>query len=138
MLGFKVYYEKATGDVILTIPEKHNANATETTKEQDFNMFDVLSARSPETVSLLQLAYGYHRDDFQKANSWKVDVESEEIMFQYPVFESSHSEKIDQLNSEIGELLLDSAIDKSRITELEISQGDLLLEIAQLKNGGAA
>ena len=39
MIGRKIYYELATGDVILTVPEKHGQNAINTTKEQDFQMY---------------------------------------------------------------------------------------------------
>jgi len=48
MIGRKIYYELATGDVILEISEKHGINATNTTKEQDFQMYDVLAARNPD------------------------------------------------------------------------------------------
>ncbi|XKO54133.1 hypothetical protein ACI2WT_15205 [Lysinibacillus fusiformis] len=42
MIGPKLYFDRTTGEVILTIPEQNNASAVETTKEQDFIMFDVL------------------------------------------------------------------------------------------------
>lgn len=41
------------------------------------------------------------------------------------------------LRQEMGSLLLDQAMDKMKISELEKSQGDLLMEIAMLKMGGA-
>ncbi|WP_433595388.1 hypothetical protein [Lysinibacillus xylanilyticus] len=61
MTGFKIFYEKNTGDVILTIPEQNAVGALETTKEQDFIMFDVLQARNPASVDFIQLPYGQYR-----------------------------------------------------------------------------
>lgn len=52
-IGRKIYYEKLTGDVILITPEKFNG--IETTKEQEFTMYEVLSIRNPELVGLIVL-----------------------------------------------------------------------------------
>ena len=100
MIGFKIYYEIETGDVILTIPEKNNFGAVETTKEQDFIMFDVLQARNPETIDFIQLEFGQYQSDFQTARSWKVDIETEQILFEYPVFSIPLSEQVKQLQRE--------------------------------------
>lgn len=43
----------------------------------------------------------------------------------------------EQLQQDIGNMLLESAMDKARIAELEAAQGDMLLEIAMLKMGGS-
>lgn len=91
MIGFKVYYEIETGEVILTIPERTNSNATETTKEQDFIMFSVLAARNPEMVDFIQLPYGKFRDDFREAVSWWVDKDTKELRFTYPQHEPPQS-----------------------------------------------
>lgn len=71
MTGFKIYYEKATGNVVLTIPE--NPSAEPTTKEQDFSMYSVLQARIQETVDFIQLEFGQYQSEFHSARSWKVD-----------------------------------------------------------------
>lgn len=143
MIGFKIYYEKGTGNEILTIPEQHHQNTVPATKEQDFAMYPVLQARNPEQVDFVQLYYGQHRGDFEKSTSWKVDLETREVLFQHPNFEPNHSNQIaqlkaenEQLNSDIGLVLFESAMDKAKIAGLEASQGDLLMEIAILKMGG--
>ena len=42
-----------------------------------------------------------------------------------------------ELNQEaLGNMLFENAMDKAKISSLEISQGDLLMEIAMLKMGG--
>ncbi|MFJ7185821.1 hypothetical protein [Lysinibacillus xylanilyticus] len=100
MLGPKLYYDKTTGEVILTIPEKNNFGAVETTKEQDFIMFDVLQARNPETIDFIQLEFGQYQSDFQTVRSWKVDLETEQIIFEYPVFSTPLTVQIEQLRQE--------------------------------------
>lgn len=47
-------------------------------------------------------------------------------------------EKVQQLESDLGNALIESAVDKAKITELEKAQGDLLMELATLKMGGSA
>ncbi|WP_370225303.1 hypothetical protein [Cytobacillus sp.] len=43
--------------------------------------------------------------------------------------------KITILEQDLGNVLFESAADKAKISELETTQGDLLIEIAILKNG---
>ena len=117
MIGFKIYYEKLTGDVVLTIPEKHNSSAIETTKAQDFSMFDVLQARDPEAVEFIQFPYGKYHSDFEIANSWKVDLKTGQILFEYPKFETPISEQL---------LLLREANE-----ELKVENKELKLALAE-------
>ena len=42
-----------------------------------------------------------------------------------------------QIKTDLGNILFESAMDKSKISELEVAQGDLLMEIAMLKMGGS-
>ncbi len=108
MIGFKIYYEVETGEVILTIPEQNNAGAVETTKEQDFIMFGVLGVRNPEMVNFIQLPYGQYRSDFEIANSWKVDLKTGGVLFEYPKFETPISEQILLLRQENEELKVEN------------------------------
>lgn len=41
----------------------------------------------------------------------------------------------EQLQQDLGNVLFESAMDKARIAELEINQGEMLMEIAMLKGG---
>ncbi|MFZ4199247.1 hypothetical protein [Lysinibacillus sp. NPDC056220] len=128
MIGFKVYYENATGEVILTIPEKHNPGAVETTQEQDFIMFAVLSARKPDTVNFIQLPYGKYRSDFEIANSWKVDLKTGKVLFEYPKFEMPISEQIHLLRHENEELKVENQVLKIALAEsAEVQQHDKML-----------
>lgn len=100
MIGFKIYYEKPTGNVVLTIPENSNDNAVPTSKEQDFAMYSVLQARNPEAIDFIQLEFGQYQADFQTARSWKVDIETEQIIFEYPVFSTPLTVPVEQLRQE--------------------------------------
>ena len=101
---FDIYYEIETGDVILTIPEKNNFGAVETTKEQDFIMFDVLQARNPETIDFIQLEFGQYQSDFQTARSWKVEVKTRQVLIEYPSFSTPLSTMVEQLQQESEKL----------------------------------
>ena len=100
MVGRKIYYELSTGDVILITPEKHSENAICTTKEQDFQMYDVLAARNPDTVGVIQLEYGQYQVEFQSARSVKVNPETKELLFEYPVYQPPLITQIEQLKAE--------------------------------------
>jgi len=99
-IGHKLYYENATGDVILITPEKHSEFAINTTKEQDFQMYDVLAARNPDTVGVIQLEYGQYAAEFQSARSVKVNPETKELLFEYPVYQPPLITQIEQLKAE--------------------------------------
>ena len=99
-IGHKLYYENATGDVILITPEKHSEFAINTTKEQDFQMYDVLAARNPNTVGVIQLEYGQYQAEFQSARSVKVNPETKELLFEYPVYQPPLITQIEQLKAE--------------------------------------
>jgi len=100
MIGHKIYYELTTGDVILITPEKHSEFAINTTKEQDFQMYDVLAARNPNTVGVIQLEYGQYAAEFQSARSVKVNPETKELLFEYPVYQPPLITQIEQLKAE--------------------------------------
>jgi len=118
MIGKKIYYETLTGDVILVVPEKHHPDAVNTTKEQDFQMYNVLQARNPELVDVIQLEYGEMQGDFEKANSVKVDLETGELLFDFPVLEKSHSTAINELKQDNESLMQDNEDLKQSIAEL--------------------
>lgn len=132
-IGRKLYYELDTGDVILVVPEKHSANAKNTTKEQDFQMYEVLQARNPETVGLIQLEYGQYQAEFQSARSVKVDIETGEILFEYPHFEPPLITQVENLKTENQLLQAENEQLKQRADEIE----QAILELSMLLGGMA-
>ena len=118
MIGRKLYYEKATGDVILITPEKHSEFAINTTKEQDFQMYDVLHGRNPMTIGVIQLEYGQYREEFQLASSVKVNSQTKDILFNYPKYETSFTVRIEELQDQ--NIMLQSQLDALNIAMAEI------------------
>lgn len=134
MIGRKIYYELSTGDVILIVPEKYAINATNTTKEQDFQMYDVLSARNPDTIGCIQLEYKQYESDFQTANSVKVDLETGELKFNYPNFDEPLSVIVNnlksqnmQLTSQVTDMTAKAQTQQTLIDDLTVQLGDALL-----------
>ena len=104
-VGRKIYYELQTGDVVLVVPEKFSG--IQTTKEQDFAMYETLSIRNPETVGVIQLEYGQYSSDFQTCSAVRVDVATGNLLFNYPVFEQPLSVTVAQnqtLNQQVADL----------------------------------
>lgn len=140
-VGRKIYYELTTGDVVLTTLEK--LNGTNTTKEQDFAMYDALQAYNPEAIGIMQLDYGEYASDFLTANSWRVDLETGNLLFNYPVFEQPLSVKVGQLETENNNLKQESLSIKLAIAELastqEMDKMAIQLALAELGSmiGGA-
>lgn len=62
-IGRKIYFEKATGNVILDTGERQGA-VVETTTEQDFAMYRALQNYVPEQVGVAQLEYGQDAQKF--------------------------------------------------------------------------
>ncbi|AGC67450.1 hypothetical protein Cst_c04280 [Thermoclostridium stercorarium subsp. stercorarium DSM 8532] len=129
MVGRKIYYELATGDVILITPEKHSENAINTTKEQDFQMYDVLAARNPDTVGVIQLEYGQYQAEFQSARSVKVDIETGQLLFEYPKYEPSLSEQVKTLQKENQTLKQENAQLHEEIGNLKAINADLTYQL---------
>lgn len=117
-VGRKLYYELATGDVILITPEKHSEFAINTTKEQDFQMYDVLHGRNPMTIGVIQLEYGQYREEFQLASSVKVNSQTKDILFNYPKYETSFTVRIEELQDQ--NIMLQSQLDALNIAMAEI------------------
>ena len=126
-VGRKIYYELATGDVVLIVPEKHHSNAINTTKEQDFQIYDVLQVRNPEQIGLIQLEYGELRGDFEKCKAVKVDLETGELLFEFPHFEKPHSQIIAELQVTNAQLQAENNNLKERLTLAELALDDLIL-----------
>lgn len=92
-IGKKIYFDKATGDIILIIGERFG-DVIETTFEQDINTYKSLSERNPETFDYIQLEYGQYAQDFIECNYVRVNIEKlnelprerwyEALEFSYP------------------------------------------------------
>lgn len=82
-IGRKIYYEKATGNVILDTGEKMGA-VIETTIDQDFETYQALKERVRDAVGVIQLEYGQYAEDFAQCNGYRVNPQTLELEFSYP------------------------------------------------------
>lgn len=124
LIGRKIYYEISTGDVVLITPEKFNG--IQTTKEQDFAMYEALSIRTPELVDVVELEYGQYSSDFQTCSDVRVDVETGSLLFNYPVFEQPLSVLVDTLRAENTDLRTRNETLNQQVRDLEMAVASLL------------
>ena len=104
MIGRKLYYDITSGNEVLIIPQQNNSNAILSSTEQDFIMIDVLQARNPLQVGVIQFEYGEMQGDFSQCNSVRVDLETLQPIFEFPIRVVSQSEQISALETENIEL----------------------------------
>lgn len=113
-IGRRIYYDKATGNVILDTGER-SGSVVETTIEQDFAAYVALAERVPETVGWIQLEYGQFSQDFASCSGYAVDVSGPEpeLVFSYtdpedpeapPVYQKPLSEEVAEVKQAIAEL----------------------------------
>lgn len=69
--GRKIYYDKATGNVITDIGESEG-HVRETTEQEDYKSYAVLFDRVPENVGSIRLEYGERINEFMNLGSMKV------------------------------------------------------------------
>jgi hypothetical protein len=82
-IGKRIYYDKATGNVIVDTGER-SGDVVETTIDQDFQSYVSLSERVPATVGLIQLAHGEYGQDFSECNGYRINPTTLQIEFSYP------------------------------------------------------
>lgn len=80
--GRKIYYDMATGNVILETGERQGSVVL-TTIEQDIETYKVLSERNRDTFDVLELEYGQYAQDFAESDGYRVNPETEELEFSY-------------------------------------------------------
>jgi len=108
-IGRRIYYDIATGNVIVDTGERLG-NVVETTVEQDFAAYAALAERVPETVGHIQLDYGQFSQDFAECDGYRINPETQDIEFAYPdpsdpepeepVYQEPLSEKVARLEQE--------------------------------------
>jgi len=84
-VGRKIYFDLATGNVIVNTGER-SGDVVDTTIAQDFAAYSALAERVPETVGRLKLDYGEYAQDFMECSGYRVDVSGEtpSLLFSYP------------------------------------------------------
>lgn len=83
-IGNKVYYDLQSGNVIVITPESAGI-VVETTRDQDFKLFQALADKVPDSVGMIQLDHGaYILDRAEGGRIARVDLETLEPLFDYP------------------------------------------------------
>lgn len=136
-IGRRIYYDLATGNIVVDTGER-SGSVVETTIEQDFASYAVLAERVPSTVGVLQLEYGHYAEDFATCNGYRVDPNTEQILFSYPdpnepetptVYQTPLTLKVGQLEDESAMLALELIDTQIRLDAAETEQANLLLEL---------
>ncbi|AGR47472.1 hypothetical protein ABOUO_32 [Brevibacillus phage Abouo] len=93
-IGRKIYYDMVTGNILVDTGELAGA-VRETTIEEDFQAYVVLSERVKTSVGCIQLEYGQFADNFSKGYSYHINTETEEIVWNLtpPQVEEQEREK---------------------------------------------
>lgn len=122
-IGRKIYYDLATGNVIVDTGER-SGHVVPTTVEQDFQSYAALAERMPETVGVLELEYGQYAQDFAACNGYRVDVSGAEpeLVFSYPDPEDPDEPPVYQ--KPLSEIVAEQDV---RLADLEIMMADLIL-----------
>ena len=114
-IGRRIYYDKATGNIILDKGEMVGA-VIETTIDQDFETYQALKERVRDTVGVIQLEYGQYAQDFAECNGYRVNPETKQLEFSYPdpndpepqesVYQKPLTEELEETKQAIAELTL--------------------------------
>ena len=139
----KIFWDRETGTVIYT--SSWMGDFEETTFDQDYETYKFLNERVKETIKMTVYKEGEYEEDFANCTSVRMNLETETPEFSYPepgedpqdppVFRKPLTEEVEELNTTLGTLLLESANDKATIASLEDTMGTLLFEVAALKGG---
>lgn len=104
-IGHKIYYRKASGEVIFKTSEM-SGSVLETTTEEDFEFYPQLQGFDQDKVGMLQLEYGQYADDFARAASHYVNPETNQLMFNYqddtaqkPTYEAPLTDQVAELKA---------------------------------------
>lgn len=124
-IGRKLYYDKQTGQAILLTEEQNSQFAVESTKEQDFARYRELMGRNPESVEVLQLAYGQYRGDFEKATSFRVNPQTKTVEFELPEAFQSHEATIQELRIAKATLEVENSQLKTEVEGLKTKNAKL-------------
>lgn len=110
-IGKKIYYEKSTGNVLLDTGEIQGPDGAlrETTIDEDFQSYIVLSQRNKDSVGVIQLEYGQLNDKFSTCTGYSIDItknpiDASAIIFTFTTPEASLQEvkqaKINELSQD--------------------------------------
>ncbi|AGT13383.1 rhodanese-related sulfurtransferase [Bacillus phage Wip1] len=110
----RVYFEKDTGIVVMvTGGFRDDWLHSHPTVQEDMAKYSVLAERVPDTLSMLELKEGTYDEEFSKARSFKVDVKTNTIVFDFTPEDKKEVEekktpehRVTMVESAINDILL--------------------------------
>lgn len=139
-IGRKIYYDKATGNVILDTGER-SGDVRPTTVEQDIASYSVLSKRNRDSFGVIELAFGQYHQDFIQSKGYRVNPQTKVIEFSYddtgentPSEPDSEPEYTVPLTEQIANLEKENSLLKAQnqaVSERADFIEDLIAELAQ-------
>lgn len=139
MTNRKLYYLKDTGEVILHIAPNDSIWAEQTTRAQDEVLYSPLQSYNPEMVDLLELEPEVHASDFTSSSGFRVNIDTLEVEFQFPVYYPPLTEQLKLEVAKSESLQAKSNELQNRVDALETENEELKLLLADmaLNQGGA-
>ena len=119
----KVYYEVATGEVLLRTGEMEGA-VVENTKEQDIQAYPELKGKTIEEIDFIELTYGTLIGTFTNVKSYSVNVETKALECVYYTKDDINAQKAEQqaqeaLNSSASTIADYMNTDTTSIADIE-------------------
>ena len=135
-IGRKIFYDISNGNVIIDTGER-NGSVTTTTIENDIKSYASLSERNRNTFDVLELPYGAHAQDFAECNGYRVNLDTAELEFSYPVPGDPEAPQVfgPPLTEQIEELRAENNLLKARnqaISERTDFHEDLIADMAMM------
>lgn len=133
-IGRRIYFDKATGEIIQDTGERISF-AEQQTVERDYEVYTALQERDPETVGMIELEYGQHAEDFAMltGNGGGVRVNTETLSLEF-AFPDGTTEPAFQepLTAQIATLKAENSALQSKVEQLEAGSADQTLLILDL------
>lgn len=81
-IGRRIYYDKSSGSVLIDTGER-SGDVIVMSPEQDIEVYQKLNERVRDTFDYIELDYGQYQEDFTRATSYRVDLTTKQLVFQY-------------------------------------------------------
>ncbi|NGQ95514.1 hypothetical protein G3578_10150 [Brevibacillus sp. SYP-B805] len=134
--GRKIYFDKSTGNVLIDTGELAG-DVRETTTEEDFATYTVLSGRKPETVGCLRIPFGQDREKFAQY-AYHVDPVTEKIVWDLTPIQREEEERKETMEEQIAALQSENARLREQLASTNADLQGLVEYIDEALSGGVA
>ncbi|MBG9736280.1 hypothetical protein [Paenibacillus alvei] len=110
-IGRRIYYDVASGEVIVDTGERSGDLVIKKTIEDDIKVYKSLSERNRDSFDYIELDYGQYAEDFATRLGYQVNVTTKKLEFTYPNPNQPEPEQPSRkpLTEEVDELKRDHA-----------------------------